>query len=98
MKGVCAEERLHDPGASPMTVSDPVVFRELPVIQKIIADETWLEGERRGCYVPHDDPVVREKVCLVILRIGAELRASLQAQLAVEPGAELSADRHHEAA
>ena len=57
-----------------MTVLDPVVFRELPMIQKIIADETWLEGERRGCTVPSDDPVVRENVCRVILRVGAAMR------------------------
>jgi hypothetical protein len=65
-----------------MAAIDPIVFRELPVIQKIIADETWLEGERRGCYVAPNDPVVRENVCRVILRIGAELRAALQAQSA----------------
>jgi hypothetical protein len=64
---------------------DPVVFRELPVIQKIIADEMWFEGERRGCRVTADDPVVRENVCSVILRIGAELRARLEAQLAASP-------------
>ena len=67
-----------------MSAFDPIVFRELPVIQKIIADETWLEGERRGCYVSSEDPIVRENVCLVILRIGAELRAALQAQLGDE--------------
>jgi hypothetical protein len=60
-----------------MTVLDPVVFRELPMIQKIIADETWLESERRGCPVPSHDPVVRENVCLVILRVGAEMRRSI---------------------
>jgi hypothetical protein len=53
------------------------LFRELQVIQKIIQDETWLEGERRGCYVSPDDPVVRENVCCVVLRIGQELRASV---------------------
>lgn len=60
-----------------MRLHDPVVPRQLPVIKKIIDDETWLEGERRGCYVPPTDPVVRERVCEVILRIGAQLRASL---------------------
>ena len=60
-----------------MTVLDPVVFRELPMIQKIIADETWLEGERRGCPVLPDDPVVRENVCLIILRIGEVMRRSI---------------------
>jgi hypothetical protein len=60
-----------------MTVLDPVVFRELPMIQKIIADETWLEGERRGCPVSPDDPAVRENVCLVILRVGEVMRRSI---------------------
>ncbi len=69
-----------------MAQLDPIVFRELPVIQKIIRDETWLESERRGCPVSPDDPAVRENVCRVILRIGAELRAAFAAQLASQPG------------
>lgn len=56
------------------TGRDKVLFRQLPIIAKIIRDETWLEGERRGCAVGEDDPVVRENVCRVILRVGAELR------------------------
>ena len=56
---------------------DPVVLREIPVIQKIIQDETWLEGERRGCPVPSTDRVVRENVCRVILQIGQQLRDSI---------------------
>jgi hypothetical protein len=61
-----------------MKPGDPIVFLELQVIQKIIDDETWLEGERRGCRVDPHDPVVMETVCAVVLRIGAELRASLR--------------------
>ena len=68
-----------------MAPIDPVVFRELPVIQKVIDDETWYEGERRGCYVSPDDPVVRENVCMVILRIGRELRETFTAQLTAHP-------------
>lgn len=56
---------------------DPIVLGQLPVIRKIIDDETWLEGERRGCCVSPDDPVVRENVCAIILRIGQQLRDSL---------------------
>jgi len=59
-----------------MTTPDPIVSRELPVIHRIIQDEIWLEGERRGCRVSADDPVVREKVCEVILRVGQQLRDS----------------------
>lgn len=75
---------------------DPVVFRELPVIKKVIDDETWYEGERRGCYVSSDDPVVRENVCLVILRIGRELREKFTAQLSEQ--ASHAADGHDQAA
>jgi len=48
--------------------TDPVIIHELSEIEKIVRDEMWLEGERRGGYVPPDDPVVRENVCRVILR------------------------------
>jgi hypothetical protein len=64
---------------------DPVMFRQLPVIQQVIADETWLESERRGYPVPPDDPAVRENVCQVILRIGATLRAALTEETANAP-------------
>lgn len=60
---------------------DPVIFRQIPVIHKIIQDETWLEGERRGCQVPSHDAVVRENVCRVILRIGQQMRDTIGAQL-----------------
>jgi hypothetical protein len=60
-----------------MNPPDPVLVQQLPVIQKIIQDETWLEGERRGCSVGSDDRVVRDRVCQVILRVGQQLRDSL---------------------
>jgi len=75
-----------------MAQLDPVVVRQLPVIQKVIADETWYEGERRGCWVDSTDPVVRENVCAVILRIGRELREHLTAQLSTEAGSESRED------
>lgn len=56
---------------------DTVLHHEIPVIRKIIADETWLEGERRGCAVSPNDRVVRDKVCTIVLEIGQELRDSI---------------------
>jgi len=53
------------------------MMRQIPVIQKIIQDETWLEGERRGCPVAPSDCVVRENVCRVIMQIGQQLRDSV---------------------
>ena len=67
---------------------EPTLRRQLPVIQKVIQDETWLEAERRGCPVSPQDPAVRENVCQVILRIGRELREKLtapEASPATEP-------------
>lgn len=72
---------------------DPVIFRQLPVIQKIIADETWLEGERRGVPVSSEDPVVRENVCEIVLRVGAALREALTAEMADAPQ-KISMDDH----
>ncbi len=84
-----------------MAQLDPVIFRQIPVIKKVIQDEMWYEGERRGCYVPPDDPVVREHVCDVILRIGRELREQLMSQVAARPGPAMrpsTGSRHDEAA
>jgi hypothetical protein len=53
---------------------EPILLRQLPVIKKVIQDETWLEAERRGCPVSAQDPAVRENVCQVVLRIGRDLR------------------------
>jgi hypothetical protein len=71
-----------------VTQIDPVTFNQLPVIQKIIRDETWLESERRGYCVPQNDPVVVENVCQVVLRIGRELRETIMAKAAQRSGAE----------
>jgi hypothetical protein len=64
---------------------DPVLFRQLPLIQRIIADETWLEAERRGCAVSPHDPVVRENVCRIVLEIGAAVRETLTLELVGAP-------------
>lgn len=69
-----------------MAQLDPVILAEIPVIRKVIQDETWYEGERRGCPVTPEDPVVCENVCQVILRIGCELRDALSAKFAEHPG------------
>lgn len=65
-----------------MIILDPVIFHELPVIRQIILDETWLEGERRGCCVYADDRVVRDNVCRVVLRIGEQLRRTAEMETA----------------
>ena len=61
---------------------DPFLRSEMQMIHKIIRDETWLEGERRGKPVEPSDPVVRERVCQVVLRVGAQMRAAASARCA----------------
>ena len=68
-----------------ITYPDPIVRRQLPFIARIIQDETWLEAERRGHFVPPDDPVVRANVGAVVLRVGAELRSHVARELATLP-------------
>ena len=67
-----------------MNPRDPVLARQRSMIQKIVADETWLEGERRGHSVDSTDPVVRHNVCNVVLQIGAEMRAKALGELAAD--------------
>lgn len=72
-----------------MPTVDPVLSRQRPMIEKIIADETWLEGERRGRPVEPTDPVVRHHVCSIVLRVGADLRERAMRELAAENQARL---------
>ncbi len=67
-----------------MNQPDPVLTRQLPLIAKIVADETWLEGERRGGPVAAEDTAVRENVCLVVLRMGHEMRQQVLREMAAE--------------
>lgn len=61
-----------------MSSESEFIYRELPDIAKIVRDECWLEGQRRGCAVdPHDD-VVRQRVADIILDgVGEQLRQNL---------------------
>ncbi|WP_221029331.1 hypothetical protein [Actomonas aquatica] len=61
-----------------MCAEQIIVLHELPAIEKIVRDETWLEGERRGCWVDPHDPVVSENVCAIIMRLGAMMREQVQ--------------------
>jgi hypothetical protein len=84
-----------------MLEGDHILFHELSVIDKIIHDETWFEGERRGCYVSPGDPIVRENVCLVILRIGNEMRETAMRKMSERPADEAEKNSpafHHVAA
>lgn len=67
-----------------MNQPDPVLTRQLPLIAKIVSDETWLEGERRGRPVEPEDTAVRENVCLVVLRMGHEMRQQVLREMAAE--------------
>ena len=44
----------------------PIAGIEIPILEKIVRDECWLEGERRGCAVDPDDPVVSARIAEII--------------------------------
>lgn len=69
----------------PMVSLDLITFSQLAAIRQITLDETWLEAERRGCCVSTQDRVVRDNVCRVVLRNGAQLRESAQRAIASAP-------------
>jgi len=46
--------------------SSDLIKAEIPIVEKIIRDETWYEGERRGTPVNPNDPTVMSKVCNII--------------------------------
>ena len=54
---------------------------ELPLIRKIIEDETWLEGERRGHSVDEKDPEVLLHVIEAIRLNGQKMRDFVQKNL-----------------
>jgi hypothetical protein len=61
----------------PLKSVDLITHLELDVIKQIIHDETWLEAERRGQPVDKEDPIVIAAVCDIVMRIGAQMRTSL---------------------
>ena len=65
-----------------MNQPDPVLPRQRPIIAKIIADETWLEAERRGCSVDSRDPVVLSRVCDILQRDGGAIRHYVLCEMA----------------
>jgi hypothetical protein len=58
-----------------MSSESEFIRAEIPDIEKIVRNECWLEGERRGCPVLPTDDVIRRRVADIILGgAGAYLR------------------------
>ena len=51
-----------------------IISAEIPIVNKIIDDECWYEGERRNMYVPRDDKIVQEHVIDIIIHTGHTIR------------------------
>ncbi len=51
---------------------------EIPEVRRIVEDECWLEGERRGSPVDPRDEIVQQRVADIILSgVGSQLRQSI---------------------
>lgn len=55
-----------------MSSESEFIQREIPHIQKIVQNECWLEGQRRGCSVEPTDDIVRQRVADIILNGAGE--------------------------
>jgi hypothetical protein len=54
------------------------IHAEIPQVDKIVQDECWLEGERRGTRVDPQDEVVQNRVAGIILSgMGERIRRSI---------------------
>jgi hypothetical protein len=54
--------------------SSDVIKAEVPLVEKIIRDETWYEGERRGTYVDPSDTRVQARVVDVVEKCADRIR------------------------
>jgi hypothetical protein len=62
-----------------MTPESEFILEEVSSVAKIVRDECWLEGERRGVSVDPRDAVVQERVADIILSgVGAEIRSVIE--------------------
>ena len=57
-----------------MTSPAQIIHNQLDLVAKVTRDEQWLEGERRGCYVPPCDKIVQARVFAIAMQHGAEWR------------------------
>ncbi len=59
-----------------------IIKEEAAIVEKMVDDETWYEGERRGCFIPKDDPTVMDKVFNILhdngLKIYNEVKEKLK--------------------
>ena len=51
-----------------------IISAEILVIEKMIDDECWYEGERRHTYVPKDDKIVQQHIREIIMLVGHIIR------------------------
>ena len=59
-----------------------IIEEQIPIIQKMLSDECWYEGQRRNTPVDPDDPVVRHRIGALIMEHGAKMRKEAMDRLA----------------
>lgn len=59
------DDKLRD-GAIDLVKVAKMIEAKLDIVDKIIENETWYEGERRRRPVDPEDPVIYDKVCDII--------------------------------
>lgn len=62
-----------------MSPESEFIWAEIPDVRRIVEDECWLEGERRGMPVDPRDEVIQVRVAEIILSgMGERLRKHLR--------------------
>ena len=54
-----------------------IIHNQLTLIDEVTRNEQWLEGERRGCFVPRDDIAVQMRVFTIAMECGEKWRAEV---------------------
>ena len=59
-----------------------IIEEQIPIIRKMLQDETWYEGVRRNAPVDPNDPAVQKRVGELIMEHGAKMRKEAMDRLA----------------
>jgi len=69
-----------------MSPESEFIWAEIPDVRRIVQDECWLEGERRGMPVDPRDEVIQMRVAEIILSgMGEHLRHKLRPRQCSHP-------------
>ena len=58
-----------------------IILRQRRFVNEMYHNEMWYEGERRGCWVDRDDPIIENRVHQIIANVGGNIRSIVVAEM-----------------